>query len=177
MSDQGKQDLRSELLQDRRSLTTEQVELARTGVRAAVLAQARAQSWGCVAGYVPLRTEPGSVELLDSLASMGLRVLVPTVAPDRDLDWCLWGASPDPLGVGVLAEADAVLVPALAVAVDGTRLGRGGGSYDRALPRVRTGAPIAALLYVEEVRHWLPRDAWDVPVNAVVTPEGWVDLA
>ena len=37
------------------------------------------------------------------------------------------------LGVDAIATADVVLVPGLAVAADGMRLGRGGGSYDRAL--------------------------------------------
>ena len=40
-----------------------------------------------------------------------------------------------------------VLVPALAVTPEGTRLGRGGGSYDRALPRVPEGVPVLALLH------------------------------
>ena len=47
----------------------------------------------------------------------------------------------DLLGVDSVAEADLVLVPALAVGADGTPLGRGGGSYDRALARVPAGAP------------------------------------
>jgi len=67
-------------------------------------------------------------------------------------------------------------VPALAVAADGTRLGRGGGSYDRALPRVRGETAIVALLYSDEVRAELPSDAWDVPVTAYVTPDGWTPI-
>ena len=43
-----------------------------------------------------------------------------------------------------------------------SRLGRGGGSYDRALPRVRPGIPVVALLYSDEVRAELPREPWDV---------------
>jgi 5-formyltetrahydrofolate cyclo-ligase len=176
MPGEDKEDLRSELVQGRRSLTPEQIELARIGVRAAVLSRARAAGWGCIAAYVPMRTEPGSTELLDMLVTMGARVLVPIVAQDRDLDWRLWGGPDEPLGVDALAEADAVLVPALAVAGDGTRLGRGGGSYDRALPRVRRGVPIAALLYPDELVHRLPSAEWDVAVTAVVTPDGWAEL-
>jgi 5-formyltetrahydrofolate cyclo-ligase len=78
--------------------------------------------------------------------------------------------------VAAIGEADAVLVPALAVAADGTRLGRGGGSYDRALPRVRPDAPIVALLYSAEVRAELPSEPWDVPVTAYVTPDGWYPI-
>ena len=40
------------------------------------------------------------------------------------------------LGRAAVAEAQLVVVPALAVDRRGLRLGRGGGSYDRALARV-----------------------------------------
>jgi 5-formyltetrahydrofolate cyclo-ligase len=66
-----------------------------------------------------------------------------------------------------------VLVPALAVARDGVRLGRGGGSYDRALARVAPGTPRVALLFDGELVDALPADPWDVPVTDAVTPAGW----
>jgi 5-formyltetrahydrofolate cyclo-ligase len=89
----------------------------------------------------------------------------------------LVGASADrDLGVGAIVDADAVLVPALAVALDGTRLGRGGGSYDRALARRRPGCPAVALLFDGEVVAALPHDSWDAPVDGVITPAGWLDL-
>jgi 5-formyltetrahydrofolate cyclo-ligase len=61
-----------------------------------------------------------------------------------------------------------VLVPALAVDRHGNRLGRGGGSYDRALARA-TGLTVA-VLYDGELVDLLPVEPHDVPVNAVVTP-------
>ena len=174
--------MRGELLQERRSLRPEQIESARAAVRDHVLAAVAAADWGCVAAFVPLRTEPGSTELLDRLVAAGHTVIVPITLDDHDLDWTLWvGGAADraaePLGTDAIARADLVLVPALAVAHDGTRLGRGGGSYDRALNRVRAQAPVVAVLYDTEVRAELPREAWDVPVNGYVTPSGWHLLA
>ncbi len=171
-----KQDLREELLQERRALTPEAIESARAAVRRAVLDHVAAQGWSAVAAYLPLRTEPGSHELIDALVRRGVRVLVPVTLPDRDLDWVELPGDV-PLGVDAITEADAVLVPALAVAADGTRLGRGGGSYDRALARVRAGVPIAALLYDGELLAHLPNEDWDLPVTATVRPtQGWQDL-
>lgn len=173
MSGADKQDLRAEFLQERRTLTPEAIEAARAAVRSAVLRQCAAAGWSTVAGYLPLRTEPGSHELLAELVRHGVRVLVPVTLQDRDLDWVALPGD-EPLSVEAIGTADAVLVPALAVAADGTRLGRGGGSYDRALSRVRAGVPVAALLYDSEVVSYLPRDEWDVPVTAYVTPaSGW----
>lgn len=172
--------VRAQLTAARAARPPERIRAARDAIRVAVLAECTTRGWRCVAAYEPLRTEPGSQELLAGLAALGVRVLVPVLLPDRDLDWSQWSpgeAPPVPLGVDAIAQADAVLVPALAVARDGTRLGRGGGSYDRALRRVADGVTVAALLYDDEVLDALPCDEWDHPVCAVVTPSGWVDLA
>jgi 5-formyltetrahydrofolate cyclo-ligase len=61
-------------------------------------------------------------------------------------------------------------VPALQVDRDGNRLGRGGGSYDRALARA-TGLTVA-LLHDDELVAELPHEPHDVPVRAVATPTG-----
>ncbi|MDT4959056.1 MAG: 5-formyltetrahydrofolate cyclo-ligase [Pseudonocardiales bacterium] len=147
---------------------------------AAVLERRAAAAWRCVGAYVPMRTEPGSTALLDGLTQAGVRVLVPVLLADRDLDWAEWDATSQragpPLGAAAIGRADAVLVPALAVARDGTRLGRGGGSYDRALRRTPAGIPVAALLFEGELVDELPSDDWDMPVNAVVSPTGWYEL-
>jgi 5-formyltetrahydrofolate cyclo-ligase len=171
-----KQRLRTELLAARRTRTPEALESARAAVRGHVLD--RVGSAGVVAAYVPLRTEPGSVELLAELTARDVQVLVPVTLPDHDLDWAPWSsAGPgDPLGSEAIGTADLVLVPALAVASDGTRLGRGGGSYDRALARCRPDATLAALLFDGELVERLPRQPWDVPVSAVVMPARWVRL-
>ncbi len=171
-----KQDLRDELLQERRALTPDAIAAARAAVRAAVLARLDTEQWRSVAAFRPLRTEPGSMELLEAMVKGGVRVLVPVTLPDRDLDWVALPGDV-PLDVDAIGTADAVLVPALAVAADGTRLGRGGGSYDRALARVGPDTPIVALLYDSELRAHLPSDEWDIPVTAYVTPSaGWHEI-
>jgi 5-formyltetrahydrofolate cyclo-ligase len=132
-----------------------------------------------VAGYEPLRTEPGSAELLDALDDLGYEVIVPITLPDRDLDWQVrraGGALGAPLGPGAIAAAALILVPAFAVDGEGNRLGRGGGSYDRALARAAAGVPIAALLFEDELVPSVPVDEWDRPVTAAVTPSGWHEL-
>ncbi|MGI8667967.1 MAG: 5-formyltetrahydrofolate cyclo-ligase [Jatrophihabitans sp.] len=132
-----------------------------------------------VAAYEPLPTEPGSVALLAGLTAAGYQVIVPTTLPDRDLDWTVWCLSGDPtepLGVAAITAASLVLVPAFAVDPAGNRLGRGGGSYDRALERVNPRTPVAALIYSEEFLTEVPTDPWDRPVSAAVTPDGWFEL-
>jgi 5-formyltetrahydrofolate cyclo-ligase len=75
-----------------------------------------------------------------------------------------------------VARADLVIVPALAADRLGNRLGKGGGSYDRALARCAPGARVVALLFDGELVPRLPRDPWDRPVSDVVTPAGWAPV-
>lgn len=175
---ESKKRLRAELIARRSTLAPAELELARAAIRELVLARCAAAGWTCVAAYVPMRTEPGSTALLTELASQDVRVLVPVTLDDRDLNWVTWTASGvgEPLGLDAIAAPEVVLVPALAVALDGTRLGRGGGSYDRALRRSSPGTPHVALLFDGELVAALPREPWDRPVTDVVAPSGWVHL-
>ena len=119
-----------------------------------------------MAAYVSVGSEPGTGRLLDALVAAGKRVMLPVLLPDDDLDWAAYagdrGPGPAPaagcssrsgprLGVEAVATADVVLVPGLAVDRTGDRLGRGGGSYDRALGRVPVGTFTCVLLYDDEV--------------------------
>lgn len=139
-----------------------------------------------VAAYHSFGSEPSTSTALRSLAARGARVLLPVLCPDRDLDWAIydpaqpppqghrgmWSPTGEPQGRDAVATVDLVVVPALAVARDGTRLGRGGGSYDRALARVPAAVPVVALLYAGELVDSLPREPHDRPVTVVVTPQG-----
>lgn len=124
-----------------------------------------------VAGYVPLGTEPGGAPLPDELAEACDRLLVPLMLPDRDLDWTVYDDDTQ-LGAAAIAEAELVIVPAVAVDRSGIRLGRGGGSYDRALARVPDGTLVVAALYHDELVAALPFEDHDRRVHAVVTPAG-----
>jgi 5-formyltetrahydrofolate cyclo-ligase len=115
-----------------------------------------------VAGYTALRSEPPTAAAL----ALCRNVLLPVLLPDRDLDWA--AADGTLLGPDAIAGCDVVLVPALAVDSNGNRLGRGGGSYDRALRRAR-GLTIA-VLYDGELADELPAEPHDVAVGAVVMP-------
>ena len=106
-----------------------------------------------------------------------MRVLVPVLLPDRDLDWREWSSDKPPLGLDGITAADSVLVPALAVDRLGARLGRGGGSYDRVLHRIASGIPRAALLFEDEFVERVPTDTWDERVTSVVLPSGWQDIS
>lgn len=82
------------------------------------------------------------------------------------------------LGTDALAAATAVVMPALAVAEDGMRLGQGGGYYDRFLAELPRSVPTVALVFEDELlpAGAIPAEPTDRPVDGVVTAAGlrWV---
>jgi 5-formyltetrahydrofolate cyclo-ligase len=151
-------------------------ELARHLIADSVLGwcrQAALAPGGRVLGYDPLATEPGSSGLLDRLLHAGYEVLVPVTLADNDLDWRRWPDGSDRLGKAAISSAALILVPAFAVDRAGHRLGRGGGSYDRALPRAHPDAVIAALLFDGEVIDDVPVASWDAAVHGAFCPSGF----
>ena len=76
------------------------------------------------------------------------------------------------LGAESLKEANLIIIPALAASVDGTRLGQGGGWYDRALTHRFPGVPVVAVIFDDEVLDpgEIPTEAHDVPIDAIITP-------
>lgn len=133
-----------------------------------------------VTSYESVPGEPPTPALNAALRARGITVLVPITLPDLDLDWHdAADADRTPLGLTAVERADLVLAPGLAVDVTGTRMGQGGGCYDRALPRRRPGTPVVVVLHPGELvgaDDPLPRADHDQPVDAVVTADGLTDL-
>jgi 5-formyltetrahydrofolate cyclo-ligase len=143
-----------------------------------------------LAAFVPDPSEPGAGRLPAAYADLGARVLLPVVLPQgRIMDWAVDTGELETgrfglrqpvgprLGPDAIGEADAVVVPALAVDRLGFRLGRGGGYYDRALVHARPDAVLVTVVFDDERVDELPREVHDRPVTAVVTPSGgWADL-
>ena len=154
-------------------------------IRDHVLEMPQVTSAGTIAAYYSAGTEPDTRGLVFALWKRGSYVVLPVLLPDGDLDWASYegpeSLAPGPRGVpqpvepvrgtGTVARADVVLVPALAVDVRGRRLGRGGGSYDRALARVGPQVPTIALLYDSELLPSVPAEEHDQAVRAVARPE------
>lgn len=179
-----KQALRSRLVAARGALAEAEREAAGRRLRDFVLSLPEVAMAGTVAAYYSTGTEPSTHGLVYALFKRGSYVLLPVLRQDSDLDWASYeGPSSltpgrhgllEPVdsrrGVAAVSSADVVIVPALAVDRSGNRLGRGGGSFDRALARVGGSVLTIALLYDTELVSSLPFDSHDQPVRAVVRP-------
>ncbi|MFH8366010.1 5-formyltetrahydrofolate cyclo-ligase [Streptomyces sp. NPDC018031] len=187
--DASKGVLRKRLLSVRAGLTADDVTAAGAALARRALGLPELAAARTVAAYVSVGREPGTRPLLDALRDRGVRVLLPVLLPDNDLDWAhytgagglaraargLLEPTGDRLGPDAVLSADTVLLPGLAVDRQGLRLGRGGGSYDRVLARLDAAgaAPaLVVLVYDDELLDRVPGEAHDRPVRAAVTPSG-----
>ena len=66
-------------------------------------------------------------------------------------------------------EIDVMFVPMLGFDKSGTRLGYGGGCYDRYIPKLRKDAIIIGVAYKEQEFDELPCDEHDVKIEKVIT--------
>lgn len=197
---------RRELRAARRSVVAEQGEAGRARhgreLSAALLrwlepyaarsGRADLSGWS-VTAFAAMATEPPTEHLLGTLGELGVQVWLPVTLPEARLGWRLARdpadqagghdpMHPDPAAVTrsrgpeVLEQVDLALIPALAVARDGRRLGQGGGYYDRALPVLRRRpAPTVPVIAVLHDHEWLPQvpsESHDARVDAVLTTAG-----
>ncbi|WP_067710455.1 5-formyltetrahydrofolate cyclo-ligase [Nocardia yamanashiensis] len=189
--DRDKRAWREEILARRKAVPREVREreaealAAAAGEIAGSLAAASGPDAVWVCAYVPVGSEPGSVAMLDALRDGGARVLLPVTGEPGPLDWAEYlgperlrrgrfGLS-EPDGEpapGGLANAAAILIPALAVDRRGVRLGRGAGYYDRSLSACRADARLIAVVRDDEVVERLPEEAHDHRMGWVLTPAG-----
>jgi len=189
-----KAQLRAAILAARRSVTPQ----TRTTEAAALAARLSAviDPGQTVCAYVPVGSEPGSPELLDAMVRRGVDVLLPVArhSPDGTALPLQWGRHrpgelvaapyglqepPQPWAPAeAIADAAVVLVPALAVDRQGTRLGRGAGFYDRTLPMADAVALLVAVVRDDELLEHLPSEPHDIPMTHALTPgDGLVVLA
>lgn len=173
----AKRALRARVLAERAALSaTARAALARA-VSDALLGLPEVASARVLAAYVGTGTELPTLPFLDALRTRGVVVLLPVLEAGDTLAWGRYDGAlvrgrrdllePGTAGAS-LADADAVVVPGVAYDLAGRRLGRGGGSYDRALSAV--SVPVIGVALDEEVVDAVPVEAHDRTVDVVVTP-------
>lgn len=183
--DDAKDLLRKEIREHRRSRNEAELRELSDGFTQHVLdAVGDARS---VAFYVSTPGEPPTFDALTELAARRVNILLPVLGPGLARHWGLFkgledlserapGRPPEPSGETyepeILNEVDVVITPGLAVDGFGTRLGKGGGWYDRVLAQLHEPMPVFTMVFDDELisTQRLPINEFDQPVDAVITP-------
>ena len=75
------------------------------------------------------------------------------------------------------SAGDLLLVPLVAYDSQGNRLGMGGGYYDRYLASLSSQPLLLGTGFQTQFsEHALPREAWDIPLHAMVTDTGMIEF-
>ncbi|MEO7222246.1 MAG: 5-formyltetrahydrofolate cyclo-ligase [Devosia sp.] len=136
-----------------------------------------------VAGYWRIKDEmdcqPILIRLMDSFQPVCLPVVL---GDEQPLELRLWeqGAPLYEAGFGTLApselspqvEPDIIVMPLLGFDKRGTRLGYGGGYYDRTLERLSKKPRLVGIAFAAQELEDIPRESHDVPLDTIVTEHG-----
>lgn len=185
--------LRRQYAARRRAQQPEDIDAASAAIAAHCIAALQGNATGHgpwrVASYIAMPSEVQTTSLNAALAGVGAQVHAPVVrgqtmhfAPLRPpLRRASTGNWQPPLQACCMPKhLDVVLLPLLAFDLAGNRLGMGGGYYDRCFAAYRNRG-LKRPLRVGLAFDWqradsLPAQPWDVPLHAVVTETGWIDL-
>lgn len=140
-----------------------------------------------LAAFHPFRGEPDLMPAMEALHQAARRIYLPVVNAEQ-LEFKRWRPGsvlkpnvfgiPEPVNSDAcdLSSLDVVFMPLVGFSSAGERLGMGGGFYDRAFaPFVNhpgTGPQRIGVAYGFQQIDGLPIDAWDVPLDAVITDRG-----
>ena len=173
-----KKQLRTYIREQKRAMTTEQIELASMKLGEMFAASDAYKSAKTIYGYLPYNQEVRTVPMLERALRDGKRVAVPKVYGDEmrfiymtDLAQVEVGYAgiPEPIADEPLADDPTalVLMPGLAFDKAGHRIGYGGGFYDRFLA-AEPGHPTVALCYAFQMLPNLETEEFDIPVDCVL---------
>jgi 5-formyltetrahydrofolate cyclo-ligase len=134
-----------------------------------------------IASYFSYGDEPETAQLNRAIVESGKTLLLPRIV-GTEIEWVQWDGLENSLKThkkikeptGEIypewQKIDLIVVPALRIDRSGYRLGQGGGFYDRALPQLTAWS--IGLIHPDEISSQdLPREEWDIPLDAAATPD------
>jgi 5-formyltetrahydrofolate cyclo-ligase len=179
----GKADIRRKILRSRNAMAHEEIAVMSQEIVKRLIGLAAIRGATTVMVFLSFGTEVLTDELIRWGWAAGKRIAVPLCNPeDRELIPCRIDTFEDlqrghygirepkaglvrPLPRG---EIDAVLVPAVAFDRRGSRVGYGGGYYDRFLPEVPRATRIG-VVFACQIVEGIPAGPHDVAVDGIVT--------
>ncbi len=179
MSD--KKTLRKKALRLRSEANADDNGMAARLVAAQVIMLAELDQLKNIACYYPIRDELNTLLTIKALHAARFEISLPKingkVEPLEFRKWDMRSELTDgPFGtkepVGEVTEPEVILAPLVAFDAQGTRLGYGGGYYDRSIVELKEANPdllVIGLAYENQKLDSLPRESYDQPLDMVIT--------
>ncbi len=132
--------------------------------------------------YHSFRKEIVTYDIISYLLKIGKNVYLPYISENKteikigqiysedDLQLGAYGIKEPKVRNDIsVTMMDVIVVPALIYALDGFRLGYGGGYYDRLLAKANDNTVTIGLAYDSLLHDRLPIDNFDIPVKIIIT--------
>lgn len=183
---QAKKDLRKSILAVRRGMSPEEVASGSDRIADHLCSWPVYQNAKKIMLYLAMPDEPHVDKVISHALAAGKTVCVPHMCETRGLMDAAIISNLDDLVVGQFnilvpnpntlrllepSELDLIIVPGVAYAKDGRRLGMGAGYYDRFLFKANTAELIGAA-WAAQILDLVPTDSHDRPVNYLLTENG-----
>ncbi len=181
--------LRARALLRRESLSTSEICLWNHRIQERVLHFPPYLVSCSVALYSSTGNEVATNEIRDHALRVRKKLFYPKLGRGENLDLVQVGSAEElraggygilePTGNKTITRRDqeslVVFVPGLTFDLQGNRLGRGKGWYDRVLELIGEGAKFVALAYEFQVVEELPVEGWDRKVHYIITERRIID--
>jgi 5-formyltetrahydrofolate cyclo-ligase len=184
-----KQELRARALLQRESFSISKLTLWNRVIRERALHFSYYLVSRSVVLYSPIGHEVATEEIRDHAMRNGKKIFYPRLGKGNDLALVQVASAEEfrtgrygilePTGDNPLTQRDRegliVFVPGLAFDLQGNRLGRGKGWYDRVLKMLGEGPRFVALAYEFQIVEDLPAEKWDQKVHRIITERRIID--
>ena len=180
---QDKADVRKELLRKRDRIPPEVRKVKNRLIRERLMSFDEFKNASIIFFFASFRTEVDTTELIKTSLSTGKRVVLPKVKKDTQelllyeitdfgqLSPGYMGILEPPVSEGRMSinDVDLVIIPGAGFDIAGSRIGYGGGYYDRLLAGLQKPVPVIAPAYEEQVVDVIPSEPHDIKVQIIVT--------
>jgi len=184
----NKDEIRAELRATRAAMSREAIAAESERIVDRVLQLREFKTAHCVGIYIAATHEVQTRALIHHCKQTGRRFCAPIYDADAqryryskigiDTDFIpgrMRIPEPHPADPIDLKDCDLVIVPGVAFDATGTRLGHGGGHFDRLLEQSTDTHPLrVGLAFNCQIVPELPRAETDIPMHLVITPDGIV---
>lgn len=187
MYQMNKQEMRQRLLQKRRAVPSELLAVYSGQIEENVMAFIKEKKPETVMLYAAFNREAETQGIMKRLLERGICVGLPKCGSNGQMETyrirSLSALCPGRFGILEPPEKelirpeklDMVFVPGCGFGRDGSRLGYGGGYYDRYLPKADRAVKIG-LGYGFTVADSLPRENFDILMDVLITEQGVLDI-
>lgn len=177
--------LRAQLREALEDLTDEERAESDAALAEQFLSHPKVQEAGTIMLFWGVGTEPRTDGIVSALLEQGKKICLPKCLPEHEMEARLITSAddlePDKYGIPAPKDTcpvvekeslDLILVPGLCFDAHGSRLGQGGGYYDRYLEDCEVLT--IGLCREDFLQAYLPREPFDAWVRYILTEEGQV---